>query len=228
MQITTTRNRPKPFAWSYSKLKNFESCPKKHWHVDVQKDFKEEESESQQWGNIAHKKLAERLSKGTPLPAGMQHFEKWCERILVGGGDILVEQQLAIDKDFNACKWFGDDVWYRGIADVIKINGPVALAVDWKTGKILEDSVQLGLMAQCIFAHHPSIQRIRTEFIWLKEDASSRADFKRGDMAQLWRSIWTRVEQLKHAHETTSYPAKPGGLCRNWCPVKTCPHHGES
>ena len=226
--ITTTRHTPKAFSWSYSKLKNFRSCPKKHYHVDVAKDVKEAESDELKWGNLVHKRLAERLSKGTALPVGMERYEKWCQQILAGGGNILVEQQLAIDKNFGPCKWFGDEAWYRGIADVLKIMGPVALAVDWKTGRILEDSVQLGLMAQCVFSHYPEIQRIRTEFIWLKEDASSRADFKREDMPTLWRGLWPSIEELKHAHDTMTYPAKKGGLCRNWCPVKACPHNGEA
>jgi hypothetical protein len=115
---------------------------------------------------------------------------------------------------------------FRGVADVLKINGPVALAIDWKTGKIVEDSQQLALMAACIFAHHPGVQKIRTEFAWLKEDASSRADFDRNEMARMWANLWPRIEALERAHKTTTYPAKPGALCRRWCPVKSCPHHG--
>lgn len=217
----------KPFAWSYSKLKNFESCPKRHYEIDIAKNIKEEESEQLLWGNQVHKALAKRVSLGSPLPPGMDHWEKWCERILAGGGTIAVEQQLAITREFAPCAWFGPDAWYRGIADVLKLNGPVALAVDWKTGKVLEDAVQLALMAACIFAHHPGLHKIRTEFIWLKDGVSTREDFTREGMATMWRNVWPRIEQLEHAHNTTTYPAKPGFLCRRWCPVVSCPHHGK-
>lgn len=217
----------KPFAWSYSKLKNYEACPKRHYHVDLIKDCKEEDSEQLLWGNQVHKALAKRLSVGSPLPPGMEQYGKWCERILATEGTILVEQQLAITRDFAPCEWFGKAAWYRGVADVLKITGPVALAVDWKTGKILEDAVQLALMAACVFAHHPAVHKIRTEFVWLKDGCSSREDFDRESMATMWRNIWQRVEQLEHAHKTTSYPAKPGYLCRKWCPVSSCPHHGK-
>jgi hypothetical protein len=216
----------KPFAWSYSKLKNFESCPKRHWHVDLAKDVKEPDSEQLLWGNQVHKALAKRVSLGSALPPGMEPYERWCERVVSGEGNILVEQQLAITRQFGPTEWFGKEAWYRGIADVLKLNGPVALAIDWKTGKILEDPVQLALMAACIFAHHPNVQRIRTEFVWLKEDTSTREDFARDGMATMWKNLWYRIEQLEHAHKTTSYPAKPGYLCRRWCPVKDCPHHG--
>jgi spore coat polysaccharide biosynthesis protein SpsF (cytidylyltransferase family) len=53
--MAITRHGPKPFAWSYSKLKNYEVCPKRHWHVDVKKDFKEAESEALKQGNLVHK-----------------------------------------------------------------------------------------------------------------------------------------------------------------------------
>jgi hypothetical protein len=147
--------------------------------------------------------------------------------VLHGGGKILVEQKLAINKEFGPESWFSDKAWYRGIGDVIKIVGPVALIVDYKTGKILEDGVQLALMAACTFAHHPEVKKVRSEFIWLKEDATTRADFTREGMADIWRNVWPRVEALEHAHNTMTYPAKPGPLCKRWCPVNVCPHHGE-
>jgi len=228
MAAITTYRTQKPFAWSYSKLKNFETCPKRHYEIDVAKNIKEEDSDELKWGNTIHKSAAKHLGEGAPLIQGTEVLQPWCDRIKAGGGTILVEQKLAITRDFGKCDWFDRNAWYRGIGDVIKIVGDVALVVDWKTGKILEDSVQLALMAQCVFAHHPEVTHVRSEFVWLKEDASSREDFSRDDMAGLWRLLWPRLELLEHAHNTTTYPAKPGRLCRKWCPVQSCPHWGKS
>lgn len=229
--LVTTRRDGSPvkkkFAWSYSKIKNYDTCPKRYYHVDVAKDVKEEESEALMWGNEVHKALADRLSQGTALPGGMKIYEPWCERILTGEGNILVEQKLAITEDFGPTKYFAPDVWFRAIGDVIKIAGPVALIADWKTGKIIEDSQQLALAAACVFAHYPEVKRVRSEFIWLKEDATTRADYSRDDMPDMWRGLWPRIEALKQAHETLSFPAKPGFLCKRYCPVRSCPHHGE-
>jgi len=228
--VTTTHRSGKPFTWSYSRLKNFEVCPKRHWEIDIAKNVKEEEGESLIWGNRVHKAAADFLGKGTPLTTEFAVLAPWCARLLAGvtpGSNLLVEQKLAITKEFGPTGYFDRPVWFRGVADVLLISGPVALAIDWKTGKILEDSVQLALTAQCCFAHHPEIQKIRTEFVWLKEDASSRADFAREDMPGLWRSIWHRVEALEQAFTTTTYPATPNKLCRKYCPVTSCPHHGK-
>lgn len=230
----------KPFAWSYSRLKNFETCPKRHWHVDINKDVKEEEGEALLWGNEVHKALANRIAKNIALPAGMDKYERWIQKVVTGQGNpgvqVFVEQQLAINADFGKTAWFPSDAkragtgdpWYRGIGDVIKIVGPVALIVDWKTGKILEDSQQLALMAACVFAHYPEVMKVRSVFVWLKDDAETKQDFHRNEMAAMWKHLWPRIEALKNAHDTTTYPAKPGPLCRRFCPVTACPHHGES
>jgi hypothetical protein len=228
MAIVTRRmGGPKPFTWSYSRLKNFEACPKKHFHVDIAKDIKEPDSEQLKWGNLVHDALAKRCGeKRTPLPTGMEKYEHWADKLVTSQGIIHVENKLALAKDFSACGFFDDNVWFRAVGDVIKINGSVALIIDWKTGKIVEDSVQLALSAACVFAKFPELKKIRSRFVWLKEQATSDQDFTPEDMPGLWKSLWPRIEQLEHAHNTTTYPAVQGGLCRNWCPVKSCPHNG--
>ena len=226
-KVTTVRNKPKSFAWSYSKLKNYETCPFRYNAIDVTKSVKEEEGEALQWGHAVHDKLAKRISDGLPLPKSMQEYEKWAVMVVEGGGQILVEQKYAINKNFGPESWFSDDAWYRGIGDVVKIVGPVALIIDWKTGKVLEDGSQLALMAACVFAHYPEVRKVRSEFVWLKEDATTRADFSREGMPNIWKGLWPRIESLQRAHEANHFPPKPGNLCRRWCPVSGCEHHGK-
>lgn len=218
----------KPFTWSYSRLKNFESCPKRHWEVDVAKAFKEAESEQLKWGNLVHKALDDAVAKGKTLPVGMEKYQPLVDRIRASPGKIVTEQQLAITTAFSPTGYFDRDVWYRAKIDVTLVQEPVAMVIDYKTGKILEDSVQLALAAAAIFAHYPTVQKIRSRFIWLADDCDTNEDFERKDMPAFWASIWPRIEALKHAHETTTYPAIPNRLCRNWCPVTSCPHNGRS
>lgn len=231
MQIVTARRDggvvKKAFTWSYSKLKNFESCPKRHYEIDIAKTTKEDDSEQLMWGNEVHDALAKRLKDKTPLPVPMRDYEPWCEKIEATPGEILVENKLAITADFGPTTFFAKDVWFRAVGDVIKLNGPVALIADWKTGKIVEDSQQLALSAACVFAHYPSVQAVRSEFIWLKEDASSHVIYRRTEMPGMWRGLWPRIEALVAAHDGMNYPPKPGSLCRSWCPVTKCPHHGS-
>ena len=220
----------KPFAWSWSRLKNFETCPKRHLEVDVLKHFKEDDSELLEWGNHVHKAAELYLTKGTKLPVGMPVLQSWLDKIKgVAYDETYVEQKLAIRKDFSPCGYFDRDCWFRTKADFLGILSIVGLAVDWKTGKLVEDAQQLALMAASVFANFPQLQKIRTEFIWLKEgpNVSSREDFTRAGMVDMWRNLWPRIEALEHAYVTNTFPPKPGPLCRKWCVVSTCPHHGQ-
>ena len=162
-----------------------------------------------------------------PLPEELKDYQKWVDRIQAGPGELLVEQKYAITKDFQPCEWFGPRVWMRGIGDVVRVDGPVALGLDWKTGKIKHNSVQLMLLAQCIFAFHPEVEVVRTEFIWLKEDCSTQDIFKRDTIANEWIGVLERVKQLEEAASTSNYPPKPGKLCARYCPVLSCAYHGK-
>jgi len=168
------------------------------------------------------------LGKGVPLPPTMSNFEDMVATIeQMPHEELLVECKFAITKEFDPCEYFDKKVWFRAIADVLKINKMVALAVDYKTGKILEDSQQLALVAATVFAHFPQVQAVRCEFWWLKDDAKSEDVFYRKDMPDMWRALWPRIQALEQAHETMTFPPKPGYLCRKWCPVVSCPHHGK-
>lgn len=223
----------KEFAWSFSKLKNYETCPKRYYEIDVAKNVKEAPSDALTYGDLVHKSFAAALKDSTPLPDGpdpdqdLTGFQKWIDLVRAGPGRLLVEQKYAIKKDFTKTQWFSNDVWYRGIGDVVRIDGPVALVLDWKTGKIKVDSVQLMLMAQCIFSHYPEVQRVRSEFVWLQDDCTTPEVFTRQDVADAWVGLLDRVASLAKAHTSLSFPPKPSYLCARWCPVVSCPHHGK-
>ena len=214
------------FSWSYSKLKNFDTCPKRYYEVDVQKNF-HEESEQLAWGNRVHKSLADACTGKVALPEELKDYSKWVHAMKVAPGELLVEQKYALTKDFQPCEWFGPRVWMRSIGDLVKINGPKALGVDWKTGKVQHDSIQLMLLAQCVFAFHPEVNTVETLFVWLKDDCSTHDTFERATIANDWIGLLERVKQLETATSTLTFPPKPGKLCRQYCPVLSCPYHGK-
>lgn len=217
----------KAFSWSYSKLKNYRTCPMRYKLIDIDRKYQEDFSgEHLAWGNAVHKAFEERIGKGIPFPAGMENFEDAALRLLSIPGKVMVEQKLAIKEDLSPCDWFDKQTWFRSIADLLIINGPVALAIDYKTGKIIEDSEQLSLMAECVFSNYPEVQAVRTEFWWLKDEAATRADYKRVDRKTTWQSILPEVISLKKAHDDNNFPPKQSGLCRRHCIVKECIHHG--
>jgi hypothetical protein len=237
----------KPFSWSYSKLKNYETCAHRHLSVDILRLFRDEESEELAWGNRLHDALAAAIGTDDndkrrgkdklhqkPLPSEMAAYQPLVDPFLRArreGHTVLAECSLAINRKFQATEWFAPDAWYRCKVDAMLLTKgqPFALAKDWKTGKRKEDSPQLAMTALCIFAHHPNIESVRTEFVWLKQGLNvvDRNAYHRRDRVEIWNSIMLRVEELERAWTTKTYPMQPGGLCRAWCPVRTCPHHGR-
>jgi hypothetical protein len=213
--------------WSYSKIKNYEDCPKKHSEVDILKNFKDE-SEALTWGNTVHATLAKVLTGHAQLPPEMEHYAPWVDRVRNRGGKLLVEQKYAITNDFKPCSWFGDKrVWYRGIGDAVNlISDDIAAITDWKTGKPLEDHIQMFLMAQCIFTYYPKVQRAITEFVWLKEDCSTPRVYTRAEVAAEWTALFPRVNAYAKAVLDQNFPPKPNRRCK-WCPVLSCPHQGK-
>jgi hypothetical protein len=227
LNFTPVAKKVKPFSWSYSKLKNYRTCPYRYKKIDIDKTYKEDFSGADlAWGNYVHKSFEDRIGKGASFPADLAMYELAALRLLDVPGTITVENKLAITKGLSPCAWYADDAWFRAIADYLAVNDIVALAIDYKTGKIIEDSVQLALLAETIFAHYPRVQAVRTEFWWLKDDAVSREDFYRKDRKKTWLTVMPEVLTLENAHKEMNFPPHKSGLCRNHCIVTDCVHHG--
>jgi len=228
--INAPPRRGKDWSWSYSKLKNFESCPKKMYEVDILKTYSDNDDDPNgalAWGNRVHKALADAVTGKVPLPPEMSQYAEWVDRVQRGTGQLFVEQKFAINRMFQKTEYFAPDAWYRGIGDVVRVQGDLALVLDWKTGKVLEDSVQLMLMAQCLFSHYPELKYVRSEFVWLKEGCTTPELFTRQEVADQWIGLLDRVNGMEEAHKALNYPPKPSGLCKKHCPVTSCPFHGK-
>jgi PD-(D/E)XK nuclease superfamily protein len=233
--VTTDRHGSpvkKPFFWSWSRLQAYETCPKQFYHQDIVKDVVRGSSPEQDWGNQVHAALAKRIMNAEPLPAGMQHYEHWADKVMQGWDRTKVvvncEQKLAITPGFQPCDYFDKHkpVWLRIVADVLKRADDVALLVDWKTGKRKDDLEQLLVSAAVVFAHYPEVQAIRSEFVWLQEDVTTSARVRRTDLPQVWQRMLPRVSRMEKALDLTEFPANPSGLCKRHCRVKSCPHYG--
>lgn len=232
----------KPFAWSWSKLNAFETCPRQYQETKETKRIKEFEGSGLLVGNAAHSSLELYATKQTPIPPtiqctdakggttsmGTQGWAPVADRIVGLKGELIVEKQLCLNEQLQPVSWFAKDAWVRGIVDIGKINDTKALAFDWKTGKRKPDNDQLKLFAGLMFASYPQLEEVRTGFIWLKEGcAMDTAVYERKDVPGIWATFEPRVAAMKRAYTSGDYPCKPSGLCRGWCPVADCEHWEE-
>jgi hypothetical protein len=223
----------RPQAWSFSALEGFENCALKHYETKVAKNFKDDFGPDAKWGNRVHDALADRVAKGTPLPDGMQQWEKWAQWALrhkeLPGMVIYAERKMALTAKFRPCEYFDKSVpvWFRTVADVLKINGQVARIIDWKTGKPKEDTDQIKLSAAAVFATFPVVEAVAMNFVWLKEDYKTDDLIRRVDLPAFWQTMLPRVDEFQLAHATGVFPPSPSGLCKRHCPVSSCAYHGK-
>jgi hypothetical protein len=219
------------FAWSWSRLRNWRTCPKRHYHLDLAKDIVEEESVHIKWGHEFHEAVANHITDGTELPFKTKS-ERWVTMLrerVDANCDVKTEQQLAMDADFQPTEWFGADTWFRGVVDVLALDGDerYAVALDWKTGgTIRPDEEQLALNAQLIFAH-TSIDTVHTAYQWTQFDEYTLKTYTRNDMVPLWVKLLPEVKKMESDAAVMHYPPKPSGLCKNHCPVRQCQYHGK-
>lgn len=218
----------KKFAWSYSSLNAFETCPHRWAETKWFKRIQEPQTEATTWGRAVHTALENRLRHKTPLPEGMEKFEPIAKTIAshAEGGRMEVEQKLAISAQFQKTGYFDKNVWLRCVADVVVTKGDKAFVGDHKTGKIVPDSDQLALTSAVVFAHKPWVKSITNAFIWLKEGKTTSETFHREDVPSIWQRFLPRVTRIEESIKQNKFPPRPSGLCRAWCPVHTCVHNG--
>lgn len=223
--MATTKTRQT--AWSYSRLNNFEMCPKKFWHLSVRKDIKEAEGEAIRYGKLVHKALELRVGKGKALPLNLQHLEKYAEVLASSTGEKLTEQQLAIDNKFNPSDWFSKTTWCRAVIDLAILKGNSGMVFDYKTGRIKDDFTQLRLAGALMFLHKPELETLKLCYLWTKEKKITNETMKRSEVKAVIIELMPRLKKYETAHRTEAFPARPGYLCKKYCPVTTCPYHGE-
>lgn len=218
---------------SFSRLSTFESCPAKFDYLYVTKSVKDQDNEFTIYGTRVHEALesygraraasddaAKAVSALEDIGDDVRKHFPIVDRIVDLGGSIFFEHQMALRRDKTPCDWFGADVWIRGIADVLVVNGDRAWCLDWKTGKPKENPTQLQLFAALVFAHFPEVEEVRTSFIWLNHDDATNSIYRRPMADHLWLALEPRFSRVQDTVDLGVYPTKPSGLCR-FCPARS-------
>jgi len=206
--------------WSYSALTSYETCPKRYQLTRVTKQVVEAQTEATRWGNEVHKAL-ELFAKGQkPLPETMADYGRYVRKIQKIEGKRVIEERVALTKDFRKTTWMAKDVWVRGIIDIGVVGSDKAYLLDWKTGKHRPDNDQLKLFAALAFAMYPWVVKVVTGFIWLKPKKFDKEVFTREQLPDIWSEFLPRLSRLAHSYDSDKWLPKPSGLCKNWCPVR--------
>jgi len=215
-------------AWSYSSISTFKQCAKKYYHLKVAKDVQDTGSEAMVYGQEVHKAAEEYIKHGIDIPEKFKIIEPVVESLNKIPGDKHCEVKLGLTKDHDPCGFFDKGVWWRGIADLLIVNGDKAYSVDFKTGKSgkYADMKQLDLVAGAIFSHFPKVKKVKSALAFVISGEFLTKEH-RADEQEVYLSVFDKeLEQLDGAMLSGVWNPKPSGLC-GWCPVKSCEHHKE-
>lgn len=220
----------KVWPWSYSKIKAFEQCPKQFYHDKILKEVPFKETEATLYGTAFHTAAEDYIGKDAPLPGKFSFAQKMLDSLKNKQGDKLCELKLGITEDLEPCGFYDDNVWFRGIADLIILDGDLAWVIDYKTGKSSKyaDKGQLELMALSVFKHYPQIKTIRAGLVFVVSNDLVKGTYTEYDKPNLWEKWLSKYKQMETAAETDMWNAKPNGLCRRHCPVIECVHNGAN
>ena len=216
-------------AWSFSAVKSFEDCPKKHYHLKVAKDYSEPHGEALFYGNAFHKAAEDYVGLGVALPEKFEYAKPALDALNALEGEKLCEYKMGLTQDLKPCAYFGRNVWFRGAADLLIMRGDTAMVIDYKTSKNARyaDKGQLELMALATFAHFPKIKKVKGGLLFVVCNAFVKDTYEITDSPQLWEKWLTKYSRLKAAHNNDVWNAKQNPLCRKHCVVTECIHNGR-
>lgn len=217
-------------AWSYSSIKTFEQCPKKYYHLKVAKDFKDADSTATIYGKELHLAAEEYIRDGKPIPAKFSFIQAVLDSLNAIPGEKFCEQKLGVGKqgetEYYPCDFFAPDVWWRGIADLLVVNGEEAFLVDYKTGKSAKyaDMKQLDLLAAATFLKFPTIKKIKSALLFVVSSEFVHKTHEASLVTSYFDTFLPDLERLDGALESGVWNANAGPLCA-YCPVSSCEHN---
>jgi CRISPR/Cas system-associated exonuclease Cas4 (RecB family) len=228
-QLNVSELDMKTTPWSYSSLTAYETCPRRYYLIRISKQVKDPPNESATHGNEVHKALEEYVAGTAPMPEKYAPYLPVADRIKAFPGKKLVEYKFGLTRALAPTTFFAKDVWVRGVLDVGLLGEKSVTVLDYKTGKRKPDSDQLRLFAGVALSVWPYAKRVQTGYIWLQTQQMDTQVFTPDDRAPIFQEFAARVHRMETSENGNDWPARPSGLCKNYCPVgrSNCEHCGR-
>lgn len=210
--------------WSFSTLKNFESCPHKVYVSHVL-NIKEPAGPAAQRGTEMHAMIEDYIQgKSTTLPPKLKpDMVDKIDAFRAGfnEGRAYTELEVAFTRKWEPIEW--NSRWAGFIVDAYEKESPTCgYVVDWKSGRSfgneLKHAEQLMFYADCIMHYDPEIEFVKCEIGYLDEGKMGlERTFTRRDIAILHPGINVRANLLTTA---TTFPPQPSKENCKWCKYK--------
>lgn len=218
------------YTWSYSSISLFQQCPRKYYRLRVLKDIVEPPQAHLDYGSAVHKVAEDYVCGGVDIPEKYAFIKPPLDSLKVLPGEKYCEYEMGLTKEFKPCAFKDPDVWFRGIADLLVVDGDEAKIVDYKTGKSAQyaDIKQLELLSLLVFKHFPNVKRVKAGLVFLVAKDLVKAEFTEDQQSSAWTKWLPEIERLETAFKTDVWNAKPNFTCRKFCAVVDCEHNGKN
>lgn len=218
------------YTWSYSSISLFQQCPRKYYRLRVVKDIVEPPQDHLLYGSAVHKAAEEYLRDGTPIPEKFAFIAPKLEPFKNMPGDKHCEYEMGLTRKLEPCAFRAKDVWFRGIADLLVVNGEKARIIDWKTSKSSRyaDKKQLELLSLLVFKHFPAVKSVTAGLVFLVADDLVATKYEREVEEEAWQKWVGETYLLDQAFDKDVWNPKPNFTCRSFCAVEDCEHNGRS
>ena len=87
--------------WSFSKIKAFEQCPKKFYHLKIAKDYSEPETEAMYYGTAFHEAAEKYVRDNVPLPPQFDYAKAGLDALNAKRGKKLCEYKMGLTENLE-------------------------------------------------------------------------------------------------------------------------------
>lgn len=201
------------FAWSFSKLKDYEVCPYRLTLADAKTP--RATNPFADAGIATHKAIETFLDSGDDPNAKVPSypgFENDFHQLLAAGAKP--ELPLAVDKQWNPSAW--ETAWGRAILDAVLVTPNYVRIIDFKNGKPspISHLDQAQIYALFAHTHYPSDEYI-VEFWYLNNDRRSYFSFTPNQLSTTRKRITARA--LRAELDKKRLPRPNKHVC-GYCP----------
>ena len=219
-------------SFSYSSLSMYITCPAQYSAHKVEKYVPHTDTEATLYGREVHTAAELYIRDGAPIPAKFGYVKPYLDRLNAIDGRKYCELELGIkivDGEYVHCGFEDEDRYWRGIADLVIVDGDRAYIVDYKSGKSSRyaDSKQLALLAAAVFLAFPDVKTIKGMLLFVVCRDIIKEDYTYDKRFEIFNKLKEVLAQREIAYETGVFNARPNGLCGKWCQAVKCVHNGR-
>jgi CRISPR/Cas system-associated exonuclease Cas4 (RecB family) len=222
---------------SWSRLSDYNQCPRKFVLKYIEKKFPEEKEKSIHLikGEELHKQLEDYvLAKNgqAQMPVGFSPAVKdalpLVDSFFAQGYTVYPEAQVSAGRDWKPLEWFDKNTMYRAIWDMIAIKPQTVFIGDYKSGKVYDytsEYGQLHLSACMAMERFSDATEVHTAYIYLEHKKTQKIklirdeDHRKSSTDVLHANVRKHFEEeFEKVQAEKEWKPTPNEFCK-WCPA---------